>query len=264
MRGTPRMPSGPEDDAEAWAHIAALQARVKEVADRRLAVGPDDRVLDVGAGGGGDVLRLAAAVGGACSVVGVDSDPVMVEAATRRARAQGLEARARFFQGDAHTLPFADGAFDAVRCERLLVHVADPARVIAEMMRVLRPGGRLVTAETDLATMSVDTDVPRSERVVRDVRSRDLRQPFAGRRVYGLCRAAGLRGVEVDVVTVQVHRLAVWRRMTGWDGACRRALMAGLLGPEDVAAIDEDLRARDRQGVFFAYGAYLVTSARRP
>lgn len=170
----------------------------------------------------------------------------------------------RFCRADASALPFADGAFDRVRSERLLVHVAEPARVVSEMARVLRPGGRLVTAETDLATLSVDTDVPQAERVIRDARSRGLRQPFAGRRVYGLLCALGLESVAVDVVPLQVHRLGVWRRMTGWDGACARARAAGLLGAEEAAAIDADLRARDRSGLFFAYGVYLVTSARRP
>ncbi len=89
------------------------------------------RVLDAGCGR----AELAAMVA-APEVVCVDTSEAAVEAA----RARGLEAHL----ADVRELPFEDGAFDVVMCNHMLYHVPDRARAIAELARVLRPGGRFV------------------------------------------------------------------------------------------------------------------------
>lgn len=66
---------------------------------------------------------------------------------------------------DAHTLPFPDASFDLVTCQTVLIHVADPAAVIAEMARVTRPGGLVLAAEpnnvsTSLVLNSITFDDP--------------------------------------------------------------------------------------------------------
>jgi SAM-dependent methyltransferase len=89
------------------------------------------RVLDAGSGRG-DFAALVAAP----DVVCVDQSEAAVEAA----RGRGLEAH----RADIQALPFADGAFDVVVCNWVLYHLGDRARGIAELARVLRPGGRFV------------------------------------------------------------------------------------------------------------------------
>ena len=61
-----------------------------------------------------------------------------------------------FEVGDAQALRFADGAFDAVRTERMLMHVPDADRAFAEMVRVLRPGGRLAVFDFELSAEDFD------------------------------------------------------------------------------------------------------------
>src|SRR5436305_2281118 len=87
------------------------------------------RILDVGCGDG----RIASLYA-APEVVCVDSSPAAVDAAAAR----GLETEL----ADAQALPFPDGSFDAVTCNHLLYHVQDVDAVLAEFVRVLRPGGR--------------------------------------------------------------------------------------------------------------------------
>lgn len=91
-------------------------------------------VLEVGCGWGELAERIAREVG--CRVAALDLSPRMVELALER----GVDARV----GDVRELPFADAAFDAVVAAWMLYHVADVDRALAEITRVLRPGGSLV------------------------------------------------------------------------------------------------------------------------
>ena len=97
-------------------------------------VTPGTRVLDV-ACGTGIVARRAAARG--ATVVGVDLNPGMLDVA--RSAEPGIE----WIEADATALPPADDAFDMVICQQGLQFMADPAAAVAEMRRVLAPGGRL-------------------------------------------------------------------------------------------------------------------------
>jgi SAM-dependent methyltransferase len=105
---------------------------VAEVAPRR--------VLEVGCGPGELAARIGAEVG--AEVVAVDSSLRMVELA----RARGVDAR----QGDVQRLDFGDGEFDCAVAAWMLYHVPDVERALAELARVLEPGGRLVAVTNGL------------------------------------------------------------------------------------------------------------------
>jgi SAM-dependent methyltransferase len=113
------------------AHDLVLAA-VAEVAPRR--------VLDVGCGEGEIAERIVGELG--CEVVAVDQSERLVELA----RARGIDARV----GDVEALSFADGSFGCATANWMLFHVADLDRALAELARVLRPGGRLVAATNSL------------------------------------------------------------------------------------------------------------------
>ncbi len=99
------------------------------------------RVLDCGAGLG-HWTRTVAGLAPNAEVVGLEREPQWVE----RARSQA-PPRVSFVQGDVLALPFPDGSFDVVTCQTLLIHLADPRAALREMVRVLRPGGRVVACE---------------------------------------------------------------------------------------------------------------------
>lgn len=100
------------------------------------------RVLDVGCGDG--ALAVALSRSGA-SVIGLDLDPRMLNAA--RARAKTELSDLKLVPGRAEALPFADATFDRVVAVTTLCFIPDANRAITEMMRVLKPGGRLVIGE---------------------------------------------------------------------------------------------------------------------
>jgi SAM-dependent methyltransferase len=118
-----------------------------ELMGRRLALDRVRDMLDVGCGVGHWGQLLAGLVASDARIEGIDRDPLWVDQAAARAAARGMGARCKYQVGVAETLPFADASFDLVTCQTLLIHVRDPAAVIAEMARVARPGGLVLVAE---------------------------------------------------------------------------------------------------------------------
>lgn len=111
------------------------------VLDEQLDVSADWQVLDVGTGRGRFGAHFAER---GCHVVGVDLNPDMVELARETARHRGVAERFEIRQGGAEDLAaHGVGRFDLVLCMELFDHLPDLSRVLAEMGRALRPGGRL-------------------------------------------------------------------------------------------------------------------------
>lgn len=102
-------------------------------------------VLDAACGRGVSTLFLAQSFG--VSGVGVDSDPFLVDDATRRARERGLEGAFTFETARLDDLPYRDGSFDVAIGEIGLGASADPARAVAELARVTRPFGCVVLVQ---------------------------------------------------------------------------------------------------------------------
>jgi arsenite methyltransferase len=117
-------------------------------------LGQEDRVVDVGSGGGFDTVVAAQLVGPAGRVIGVDMTTEMLERARETARQLELE-HVEFRRGIAEDLPVEDGWADVVISNGVLNLVADKPRVFAEIHRVLRPGGRL-----QFADIAVGREVP--------------------------------------------------------------------------------------------------------
>ncbi len=106
-----------------------------------LALTPDSLVLDVASGKGASAFSLAEKFG--CRVVGVDLSEENVQQATSEAFVKGLSEKVEFQFGDAESLPFASGTFDAILCECAFCTFPSKAVAAAEFHRVLKTGGRV-------------------------------------------------------------------------------------------------------------------------
>src|SRR5690349_1653522 len=124
------------------ADIVQQRAEVLALLDAQ----PGERVLDVGSGPGFLVASLADAVGPGGSVHGVDPSAPMNALARELV---GTRPWARIDDGDALDLPYPDGVFDAAVSTQVYEYVADLPRALAELHRVLRPGGRALVLDTD-------------------------------------------------------------------------------------------------------------------
>ena len=107
--------------------------------------GTDGVILDVASGTAGVALQLAER--SRARVVGVDLTEQMLRQGLRRVAAAGLRDRVALVAGKAERLPFPDGYFDALTFTYLLRYVRDPQATLAELARVLKPGGTMASLE---------------------------------------------------------------------------------------------------------------------
>ncbi len=171
--------------------------------ERLAAAQPGDRVLEVGCGGGHVLARFAQA-----RRMGIDLSPAML-ARTRRRHAQAVP----LVQATAEGLPVRSGSQDVVLCTEVLEHTRDPAQVIAELMRVVRPEGRVVVSVPNEGNIDRAKRLLRATPVLRTV-LRTLAQEanewhlhtFDLRMLHELC--AGRAFVEA-IVSVPLPGLAV-------------------------------------------------------
>nr|MDT0657663.1 methyltransferase domain-containing protein [Micromonospora sp. DSM 115978] len=249
----PASPVGRPDPATYLHRVAASESgrAYKLRLLRHLRPAPGQTILDLGCGPGTDLLALATTVGPHGTVLGVDHDPTMLTHARHHLTAltanpppdrqhprttQPQPAAIRLCAGDAHALPLADASVDAARADRVLMHLADPARAIAELRRVLRPGGRLTLAEPDWHTLVVDdTDLHTSHAYTRYITDQIIRNAAIGRQLGRLATHAGLTVTTHDATAVVFTDHPSAEPILRLREVTARAVHAGAIDPDAAA-----------------------------
>lgn len=235
----------------------------------RYRLPPAPRILDVGCGTGEIASRLAEALP-AARVVGVD----LLEGhlALARARYGRLAPRLSFAQGDGFALAFPDGTFDLAVCRHVLQSVPEPERVVAEMARVVRPGGWIHLLLEDYGLLHASPasralerfwqDMPRA---FGDAVGTDM---LVGRRGLALLRGAGLEEIgHEDLVldTLRVSRDVFAGIIEAWRDGFSEAISEHTgLAPAEVRERWEELLAVIRDPAGYAVWRVPVWSGRVP
>lgn len=238
------------------AFLAWVDAKPDVVARRErsyelLGVRPGAAIADVGCGIG-TVLADLAALG--ARAIGVDSSDAMVREAARRVPEAELHVAA------AAALPLEAGLLSGYRAERVYQHLADPMSALAEAMRVLEPGGRIVLVDQDWDAFVVDGDDRQVTRSMLTGFADSIPNGWAGRRNGLALAAAGFIQVAVEAETVTIDYDDAAPFLPALKAA---AVDAGADKEAALAWLDEQ-RRRGEEGRFFAAMTHFLASATRP
>ena len=137
---------------DAFNHLASLNIdrSWRRKAIRAVSGINPSAVLDVACGTGDSTIALARALSPECRITGVDISSEMLKVMEGKVASEGLSDRISAETGDAENLGFPDGSFDAVTCAFGVRNFEDMEKGIREMLRVLRPGGKLVILELSM------------------------------------------------------------------------------------------------------------------
>jgi len=206
-------------------------------------------VLDAGCGPGSITLGLAAAVAPG-EVVGIDVQSSQVEKA-RALAVQGGVTNVRFEVSNIYELPFPDGSFDAAFSNRVLEHLREPVRALAELRRVLRPGGIAGVRDVDIGGLLIAPEPPRLQqwfRLLDRVRQHNGANFYIGRHhrrlllEAGFVRAEASASIESEGSLKETRRFAVFLK-AGIPGIARTALAEGWIDQATVDAIVAEIDA---------------------
>jgi arsenite methyltransferase len=169
--------------------------RRRQLVREALGAVPGERILDVGCGPGFYVAELLEQVGREGAVAAIDSSPQMLEMAARRCEGHD---NVSFHESEATSVPLEDASFDAALSVQVLEYVSDLDAALAEIHRVVRPGGRVVIWDVDWATLSMHSSDPaRTERVLR-AWDAHLAHASLPRILAARMRSAGFEDVRMD------------------------------------------------------------------
>ena len=254
---------------------ARLQRQAEELAADsavllgRVGLRPGQSAIDLGCGPRGILDLLAERVAPAGRVVGLDADPAhatMAAEFTAERRLSGVE----IITADARATGLPSASFDLVHARTLLVNLPDPAEVVAEMMRLTKPGSWVASMEPDTEHALCYPPHPAFARLC-DIFTAAFRRngadPWIGRRVSELFRQAGLEDVEVEA-KVQLYPPGNSRRTIRADlvRAMRpQVVEMGLAGAAELDELDAAARAHltDPHTVVMS-GLLFLTWGRKP
>jgi ubiquinone/menaquinone biosynthesis C-methylase UbiE len=164
----------------------------------RIDLPPGASAIDIGCGVMGILHLLAARVGPDGRVVGLDREPRMVEAGRQLAGQRDLNVE--LIEADATATGLNDHTFDLVHARTLLLNVSNPEEILAEMIRIAKPGGLIAVQEGDATAWGCDPPHPAFEILRAEILSayRRTGKDFSiGRRIARMLQGAGLGDVQV-------------------------------------------------------------------
>jgi ubiquinone/menaquinone biosynthesis C-methylase UbiE len=225
----------------------------------QLALHEGLHLLDIGCGTGEALLSVAHLVGPHGYVVGVDISRTMIAEATRRHATAGLPVT--FLVGDAYHLAFASATFDRGRTERTLLHLDHPEQALGELVRVVRPGGRIVVFDFDWDMTFIDHPDKRLTRLLVQAWSDAVKHGWMGRTLPRLCQAVGL--VEITCVPRAVRiPYAIAHRLL--DGLLANLQAAGVVSGDELTAWWQPLEQAEAAGqLCFGQLGFVVSGRKR-
>jgi SAM-dependent methyltransferase len=226
-----------------------------------LRLRPDERILDVGCGCGDDLRRLATLVTPNGCALGIDSSQSMIDEA--RQRNAGCELPLQFELGDAGHLRWYSDHFDACRADRVFQHLPDPERALNEMIRVLKPGGRVLVVDRDWGMVAVDASDVETTRVVLNRACAGIRNGWIGRGLCGLFKKAGVINAEVQTKSISINSFAVADTLLDLRVVVDHAIAENLVSQDVAAKWLNDLLERDAASKSFSTVTLYIACGRK-
>nr|WP_306667757.1 methyltransferase domain-containing protein [Pseudoteredinibacter isoporae] len=232
---------------------AQMFAPIKTGSYEKLQAQSAQSLIDIGCGPGIDTTTIAQLYPELNEIIGVDFDKEMVQQADTLAKQKECSDRIRHQHASTYELPFPDNRFDAVRAERLFMHLEKPELALKEMIRVAKPGSKLVIVETDWASMSVNNNMDELERRLSHYfASEFLHNGYSARRLPAQLTALGVKDVDIDISSLQSRDHHLWQLLSQHAAMMDKALENSFINPKEYQDWNQQLEESKASESFFS------------
>ena len=224
------------------------------------------KILDVGCGSATDTINFAKLVGKTGQVIGIDYDPQMIQLAEQKTKEAGVEAWLKHETVTAPPIPYDSEMFDSVHSERVFQHIPNADQMLAEMIRVTKPGGWVVVADTDHSSTSTDcsdSTLIDIEWRLRRFRAEMFINGYSGRQLFRLFKTNKLDKVSVEIFPIVVTDYGLGRFFSTADVVEKRASEAGIITEDELKSLHEMHTQIDQSGAFFGYATMMVVAGQK-
>ncbi len=226
-----------------------------------LQLSPGAKVADIGCGAGDDAAALAGLVGPEGHATGVDISSSMIEEAGKRfANIENLD----FVTAPADSLPFETGSLDAIRADRVLIHVPDPQAAITEMLRVLKPGGRIALSEPDMLGFWVANRDPQISAVIAGAIANSCLHPNLPRDLSVVVRDLRLDAVKHWALGMITDDFSFVDQVVRFEMVAQALAAKGVAPADRIEGWVADLLERRENGRFCAGLTIITVAAAKP
>jgi SAM-dependent methyltransferase len=249
-----------------------LQARVwepeAEALLARIGLPAGAHAIDVGCGAYGVLGALARAVGPGGRVVGLDADDKLLAAARAHVDGAGL-TQVELVHGDAFATGFPDGSFDVAHVRFMVAPLGRGAALVAELARLVKPGGVVILEEPDVSSWRVWPDRPRVVQLIAAFTTAFIRaggDADAGRKGCALLTAAGLTNIDARAAVLAMRGGHPYLRLpVQFAASLRPRLVDGIMSAAELDAAVAECEEQARDEATFGTSFVLVqTWGRKP
>jgi ubiquinone/menaquinone biosynthesis C-methylase UbiE len=238
-------------------HFALTKAQTFDL----LRLVPGVKVADVGCGTGVDARILSDLVGPGGQTTGFDlSEAMLAQARDRHSTTPGLD----FKRAPSDELGVPDGSFDGIRADRVLIHVPSPSATLKEMMRVTKPGGRIVVSEPDMPGCWIASDDhPTTNRIMQAIANSCV-TPYLARDLWTMFRDAGLQDVSLTVQPLVAFDPESVGKILDFKGVVAGMVAKNLLHKEEAEIWISEFVERGRLDRFVAGVSIMIVAGTNP
>jgi ubiquinone/menaquinone biosynthesis C-methylase UbiE len=218
-------------------------------------------IADVGCGTGDDLSKLAREVTPGGGAVGFDrSEAMLAQSRRRHADVPSLS----FTHATATALGVEANTFDAIRADRVLTHIRQPEDALMEMIRVTRPGGRIVVSEPDMPGCWVaSSDYALTGRIMQSI-AESCVNPYLARDLFAMFRDAGFRDISFRMRSVTAFDPQSVDKILDFKSVIANMQAQASFSDEEVARWLAEFENRGRTGRFVAGLPIMIVTGTKP